>query len=224
MKTYIIYMHKNKINGKMYIGKTCQDPEKRFGSNGSGYRNCKMFYLAIKKYGWNNFEHIVLCSNLSPEEANIKEREYIKEYKSNDTKFGYNIRTGGQGIESEDSLKQWKDPDYVERVRRRNIANWNKPEYRERLMTNMKEAWKDPEKRQRRSDAAKERWANEDFHKKATEAVTKACGRAVICIETGELFETVKAACEKYNLYHGNFNRGIVHGYRMGGFHWKYAD
>ena len=29
MNNYTIYMHKNKINGKVYIGQTCQNPIKR---------------------------------------------------------------------------------------------------------------------------------------------------------------------------------------------------
>lgn len=51
---YTIYMHRNKINGKSYIGQTFQKPEERW-KNGAGYKSCTYFYAAIQKYGWNNF-------------------------------------------------------------------------------------------------------------------------------------------------------------------------
>ena len=66
-KKYIIYMHKNKINGKMYIGQTCQTLEQRSQANGGHYKSCSLFYKAIQKYGWNNFEHIILKENLTLE-------------------------------------------------------------------------------------------------------------------------------------------------------------
>lgn len=31
MSDFTIYMHRNKINNKVYIGQTCQAPEKRWG-------------------------------------------------------------------------------------------------------------------------------------------------------------------------------------------------
>lgn len=50
MNNYTIYMHKNKINGKIYIGQTSQEPKKRW-DNGRGYIDCSRFYNAILKYG-----------------------------------------------------------------------------------------------------------------------------------------------------------------------------
>lgn len=46
MNTYTIYMHKNKINGKIYIGQTCQKPERRW-DNGKHYKDCPVFNNAI---------------------------------------------------------------------------------------------------------------------------------------------------------------------------------
>lgn len=95
-RNYKIYMHKNKINGKVYIGQTYQDLEKRFGCNGAGYKQCTAFYHAIQKYGWYNFDHILLEEGINTkEDANERERHYIKLYDSTDNSKGYNIQLGG---------------------------------------------------------------------------------------------------------------------------------
>ena len=91
---YTIYIHQNRVNGKMYCGQTCQDPKKRF-KGGSGYSDCPRFYNAIKKYGWDNFNHILLFEHLSDEMANIIETEIIKKYDLTNDEFGYNIDEGG---------------------------------------------------------------------------------------------------------------------------------
>ena len=52
------------------------------------------FTNAIKKYGWANIEHKILYTNLSKEEAEQKEIELIKEYKSNKREYGYNLTEG----------------------------------------------------------------------------------------------------------------------------------
>lgn len=62
---YTVYQHKNKINGKIYIGITKQSPEKRWGINGCNYKTSPHFYSAIKKYGWGNFEHNILFVGLT---------------------------------------------------------------------------------------------------------------------------------------------------------------
>ena len=63
---HYVYFHKNKINGKMYIGQCKGAVERRWRSNGDGYINrCSKFSDAIKKYGWDNFEHGILKEKLT---------------------------------------------------------------------------------------------------------------------------------------------------------------
>ena len=88
---YCIYKHTNLINNKIYIGQTCQLPEKRFGKNGRGYKSCTYFYRAIECYGWNNFKHEILETNLTANEADVLEKKYIAKYKSNNFEYGYNL-------------------------------------------------------------------------------------------------------------------------------------
>lgn len=95
-KKYIVYMHKNKINNKVYIGITCQKTNYRWGA-GSGYKKQPKFYNAICKYGWDNFEHIILFQNLTFEEAKQKEIEIISKYNAFTKKYGYNATKGGDG-------------------------------------------------------------------------------------------------------------------------------
>ena len=93
MNSYTVYAHKNIINQKFYIGITSQKPENRWGKNGQNYKLQPKFYNAILKYGWNNFEHLILYVNLCKEEACLKEQTLIKEY--NSIENGYNIALGG---------------------------------------------------------------------------------------------------------------------------------
>lgn len=97
-KKYCVYMHRNKINGKKYIGITCQKPNRRW-QNGNGYKT-KYFFNAIQKYGWGNFEHIILQNNLSFEDAKQLEVKYIAEFHTciyDDECYGYNATFGGDG-------------------------------------------------------------------------------------------------------------------------------
>ena len=92
---YIVYKHTNKVNNKSYVGITSQPLNNRGRRNGIGYRECICFYNAIKKYGWDNFEHEIILENLTKKEAEQKEIELIAQYKSNQREYGYNIQSGG---------------------------------------------------------------------------------------------------------------------------------
>ena len=92
VNNYCVYMHRNKINNKVYIGQTCNI---KVRWHPISYKSSSYFYNAIEKYGWDNFEHIVLIDNLSLEEANQKEKYFIKIYESTNRNKGYNLKTGG---------------------------------------------------------------------------------------------------------------------------------
>lgn len=93
-KHYLVYKH-TAPNGKVYIGITGFDPEYRWLNNGRGYRNQTTFFNAIIKYGWINFKHDILFTDLTEEEALDKEEALIQEYKSYDRRFGYNVSLRG---------------------------------------------------------------------------------------------------------------------------------
>jgi hypothetical protein len=97
MKKYCVYIHKNKINGKIYVGQTSKSPNARFGLNGQQYcyNEETKFAKAIKKYGFNNFDHIIIKENLTKNEANLLESQLITKYDS--FKNGYNMTLGGDG-------------------------------------------------------------------------------------------------------------------------------
>lgn len=94
MEYYTVYLHTNKINGKKYIGMTCQPPEKRW-KNGNGYKNNNSFLSDIEKYGWKSFEHKIIASNLSEIEASVIERIIIELFNLVDKENVYNKMIGG---------------------------------------------------------------------------------------------------------------------------------
>lgn len=65
--------------------------------NGTAYKRNPHFNAAIQKYGWDSFEHIILCKNLSFETACLYEKFYIKCFNLKDNRYGYNMTDGGEG-------------------------------------------------------------------------------------------------------------------------------
>ena len=94
MKEYVVYMHISPSN-KRYIGLTSMNEKKRWGG-GNGYRSNNYFYRAIEKYGWDNFEHIIIARGLTEDEAKWLEIELIREWDSTNPNKGYNLTLGGE--------------------------------------------------------------------------------------------------------------------------------
>lgn len=93
-KKFYVYRHENKINGKSYIGITSRTNPNRRWQNGQGYKD-QVFYRAIQKYGWDNFNHIIEAENLPEQEAKQLEIQLIRKYKAGG--ICYNVTDGGDG-------------------------------------------------------------------------------------------------------------------------------
>lgn len=94
---YTVYCHENKSNGKLYFGITKTSTRRRW-SKGKGYKTQHIFGKAIEKYGWDGFEHIILFTGLSEDEAKQMEIDLIREFNTQDGRFGYNITAGGDDV------------------------------------------------------------------------------------------------------------------------------
>lgn len=99
MSKWLVYEHISPSR-KIYVGITKQKPKDRW-KNGTGYlrkdNHQPLIANAIKKYGWNNFTHYIIASNLTLEEAAEIETSRILKYKK--LNISYNITNGGEGWE-----------------------------------------------------------------------------------------------------------------------------
>lgn len=100
MQVGLIYQYKNKINNKVYIGQTKLSLDKRHSRHIKSLNDKKnnyYFYRALRKYGVENFELIVLEDNIPLELLDEREIYYIRKYDSYYTSNkGYNMTKGGK--------------------------------------------------------------------------------------------------------------------------------
>ena len=56
----IIYLHRNAINGKVYIGQTKTILAQRNQHDSNDYKGCSSFWNAIERYSWDKFSYTIL--------------------------------------------------------------------------------------------------------------------------------------------------------------------
>lgn len=102
-----IYKITNNINGKIYIGKSKNIGHRLNQHRQNARRGTMPIYRAFRKYGLGNFtfEIIYIASDVLSFELCSLERKYIKQYKSNNPRYGYNATDGGDGGELNDIAK-----------------------------------------------------------------------------------------------------------------------
>lgn len=204
----LIYMFINKVNGKKYVGLTSRSLEERTAEHLR--HDATLFDKKLREYGITNFDLIVLDVADTLEELNEKEKYYIKLFKTL-VPNGYNLCEGGgvtKGYKHREESKQKMS----ESRKQKDISGENNPFYgnhhTEEARKKMRKAWTE-ERRKKLSEESKNR-------KHSTKKVKN--------IDTGEIFDSIKAASEKYNVKATHITR-VCKGKRKktGGYRWEYV-
>ena len=106
---YIIYRHVNTLTNKSYIGLTHKTLEERWHEHCRQSESNRRYYFhkAIAKFGLSVWSHEILAESISTiEEANLIEEKMIELYKSSNSKYGYNLTRGGDGVKANEKLRQ----------------------------------------------------------------------------------------------------------------------
>ena len=248
-------MHKNKINNKVYIGYTSLSANKRWGANGRRYLAKKggkyahsKFAYAIQKYGWDNFEHIILKDNIETiEEAHKLECELISQYNATDDRCGYNMTCGGEGTKGKQHTEETKlkisraNKNITTKTREkfREIAKNRSAETRKKIGMAHKgcEPWNkgktniySAETLKRMSESASKRTKEKNgFYGKAhstetKEKIRKANSKQIYCVEENRYFQSIKQASEIMNIDKSCISGVLCGRHRTaGGLHWEYG-
>lgn len=133
-----VYAFINKVNKKIYIGKTILTPSERWSEHkymAFKKKQKNRFYIALRKYGWNGFDKIVIYQTQEfsnpkdPDNIIIeKERFYINLFRSDSIDFGYNSTKGGDGIVGYRHTKETREKMSLDRSGKNhwNYGNRNK--------------------------------------------------------------------------------------------------
>lgn len=193
-RCYKLYVHISPSN-KRYYGITCMEPKKRW-ANGKGYREQSYFNNAINKYGWDNFQHIILFDNLTQEEAYLMERLYIALYNTMDRNKGYNCSEGGYGGKPH--------TDETKNKISKSTSGENNPMYGKHHSE---------EAKKKQSKAKEGMYLGE----------TNPNAKKVRCIELDITFDTLKEASEFVNRRYASIWDSIKRGGKCAGYHWEYV-
>ena len=230
---YTVYMHVFP-NGKRYIGITYQAVNRRW-REGEGYKG-QAVYDAIKKYGWENIEHLILYEGLTKEEAEQKEIELIVLYKTKSHENGYNVENGGNcSVLAESSKKKISEANKG-RLAGEKHFNYGKhlSEETRRKIAASHVGYKPSEKQKQR---ARERFSGKgnpmygvpippEHKAKLQAACVKAKSKPVRCLETGIEYPSSAEAQRQTGICSRGITAVCNHtGYykTAGGFRWEYV-
>ena len=102
-----IYIIRNTVNDKVYVGQTHVSIKLRFQNHLSAARRGLDYVIgkAIRKYGEDKF-YVELLEECLIEELNEREKYWITFFKATDNRFGYNMSIGGNVVRTTKELDE----------------------------------------------------------------------------------------------------------------------
>ena len=204
-----IYMIKNNINNKVYIGQS-KNIYKRFLEYRKNRFNTHLS-RAISKYGLENFFVFVLEKNISLDNLNDKEQYWIDYYQSYNVDYGYNMRPIAE------SMRGYKHSESTKKdISNKMLGN-----------TNAKGNILSDTTRKNISDS-KKGWKPSETHLKALqEGCIKASRKKIMQIDKNtneiiKIWDSLSEACDELKI-HITLLSLCLHNKRKstGGFKWK---
>jgi group I intron endonuclease len=142
--TAIVYLATNRVNGKRYVGATSKGLSARRRQHEKALNakrtTCRYFHAAIRKYGPESFDWIVLAECTGFDDALRQEVRLISEIRPE-----YNLTRGGQGVSgrkmtpeqlehhSRIRLGKKPSPDAIAKIVAKNTGRKRTAEQRERM-------------------------------------------------------------------------------------------
>lgn len=216
----IIYKITNVLNGKIYIGQTTKTLNRRWVEHcwESKHDSKVLFHCAIQKYGKENFTVEQIDVACDRDELDKKEIHWIKFYNSMNRDKGYNQESGGlrnkvvsERVRKIMSQKRQGEKNYM-------YGKHHTLEAREKIRQS---------KLGKISPMRGKKLSLESRLKISKSKIGKPSNREkkVICIETGDIFESALKA----SLFIGKCKDLVKNACRgrcktAGGYHWRYLN
>ena len=107
-----IYLIRNSVNGKIYVGQTTKSIKERFQQHKCDAHSGRGFHLhkAITKYGAHAFAIVILGMAFSKQELDEMEMRSIRTHDATNQEYGYNLTPGGQGCGNA------KSPEHIAKI------------------------------------------------------------------------------------------------------------
>jgi len=95
----LVYKITNKVNGKLYVGKTEKSLAERVSVHLKHVKKGvnRPLYDSIRHHGWGSFLAEVIEANIPKDNLNTRERYWIAALQAQDRTKGYNLTEGGDG-------------------------------------------------------------------------------------------------------------------------------